>query len=45
LLASAQVNLPPFEQAAMQSDLEEIENFTATYRNGRATNSSQLALL
>lgn len=45
LLASTQVNLPPFEQAAMQSDLEEIENFTATYRNGRATNSSQLALL
>ena len=45
LRASAEVNLPPFEQAAMRSDLEEIENFAATDRNGPATSSSQVALL
>ena len=45
LLASTEADLPAFEGAAMQSNLEEIENFTASYRNGRATNSSQLALL
>jgi hypothetical protein len=45
LLASAEANLPAFERAARQPDLEEIDNFTASYRNGRATNSGQLALL
>jgi len=44
VLASTEANLPAFERAAMQSDLEEIENFTASYRNGRAANR-QLALL
>ena len=44
LLASIGADLPPFEQAAMQADMEEIENFAASYRDGRAS-SSQLALL
>jgi predicted GIY-YIG superfamily endonuclease len=44
LVASTEANQPAFEQAAMQADMEEIENFTASYRDGRAT-SSQLALL
>jgi hypothetical protein len=45
LLASTGADLPPFEQAAMQPDMEEIENFVASYRNGKVTNSGQLALL
>jgi len=37
-------NLPAFEQAAILADVEEIESFAATHRNGKAT-SNQLALL
>jgi hypothetical protein len=37
--------LPAFEQVAMQVDIEGIDNFTASYRNGRATSGRQLALL
>ena len=44
LLASTEAGLPAFERAAMQADMEEIENFAASYRAGRAS-SSQLALL
>lgn len=44
LLASTDANLPAFERTAMQSDMEEIENFVARHPNGRAGNS-QLALL
>ena len=44
LLACAEPNLPPFEQAARQSDMEEIESFIASYRDGKTT-SPQLALL
>jgi len=45
LLAATGADLPAFERAARQSDLEEIENFTTSYRNGRATSSRQLAVL
>lgn len=44
LVASTKGDLPAFEGAAMQADMEEIEDFIASYRNGRAT-SRQLALL
>ena len=37
-------NLPAFERAAILADLEEIESFAASYRNGKPTNN-QLALL
>jgi hypothetical protein len=39
------VDLPVFEQAAVLADLEEIQSFTGSYRDGRPTNSRQLALL
>lgn len=45
LLASTGADLPAFDRAAMQADLEEIADFVANYRNGRATHSRQLALL
>lgn len=45
LLAFTKADLPAFERAAMQADMEEIENFTANYRNSRAASGSQLALL
>ena len=44
LLASVGADLPAFERAALLADLEEIENFAASYRAGIAS-SSQLALL
>jgi hypothetical protein len=44
LLACTEPNLPPFEQAARQADMEEIESFIASYRDAKAT-SPQLALL
>ena len=37
LLASTCAALPAFERAAMQADMEEIENFVTGYRNGRAS--------
>ena len=43
-LASVEADLPAFERAALLADLEEIENFAASYRDGVAS-SSQLALL
>jgi hypothetical protein len=45
LQSSINANLPAFEQAAILADLEEIESFAASYRNGRRANGSQLALL
>ncbi len=43
LLASVGADLPAFERTALLADLEEIENFAASYRDGKA--GSQLALL
>jgi hypothetical protein len=45
LLASMKTNLPAFERAALQADIEEIANFAASYRNGPAPGNTQLALL
>ena len=44
LLAHTEANLPAFERAARQADIEEIENFIANHRAGGAS-SSQLSLL
>lgn len=44
ILACTQANQHPFEQAAMQTDMEEIESFAVSYRSGKAS-SNQLALL
>lgn len=44
LLASTGADLSAFDRAAMQADMEEIGEFVASYRTGRAT-GSQLALL
>ena len=45
LRASVAANLSAFEQAAILADLEDIESFAASYRNGRAISNRQLALL
>jgi len=45
LLASTEADLPTFDRAAMQVEMEQIEAFIASYRNGRAASSRQLALL
>jgi predicted GIY-YIG superfamily endonuclease len=45
LLASIPPDLPAFDQAAMQADKEEVEDFVTSYRDGTASRSHQLALL
>lgn len=44
VLACVEADLPAFERNALTADLEEIENFTASYRVGQPGNA-QLALL
>jgi len=44
MLDTTKTDQPLFERAAMQADMEEIENFIAAFRDGQAT-SRQLALL
>ena len=45
LRTAIEANLPAFEQAAILGELEEIESFAASYRTGKVTGGSQLALL
>ncbi len=44
MLGTTKADQPVFERAAMQADMEEIENFVASFRDGQPT-SRQLALL
>jgi hypothetical protein len=45
LAACLGAELPAFERSAVLAELEEIENFVASHRNGRPAGNSQLALL
>jgi hypothetical protein len=45
LFGSCRTDLEHFDQAAMQADTEEINQFAVNYRAGGATDSRQLALL